>query len=350
MKTAVLVSGGVDSSVALRLLRQEGSRELQAFYLKVWLEDELAFLGDCPWETDLAFVRAVCDQAEVPLEIVSLQSEYLEQVVEYTLEELRAGRTPSPDVLCNQRIKFGAFYSKVGDGYDRVATGHYAQLDEQDGVCRLRLSPDPVKDQTYFLSHLTQAQLRRAQFPIGHLTKPQVREMARDFSLPTQNRADSQGICFLGKIRYSEFVRFHLGESPGHIVEQMSGKILGEHRGYWYYTIGQRQRLGLSGGPWYVSGKDTDANTVYVVHQDHRMRWARKGFTVYGLNWLSGAPAKAELQVKIRHGPDTSDCRIEDAGDGRISVVTADPDPGVAPGQFAVFYDGEICLGGGAIG
>ena len=349
MKTAVLVSGGVDSSVALRLLRDEGSQDLTAFYLKVWLEDELAFLGDCPWETDLGFVRAVCDEVGVPLQVVSLQSEYLEKVVGYTLEELKAGRTPSPDVLCNQRIKFGEFFSKMGDGYDRVATGHYAQVDEQDGRCLLRRSPDRVKDQTYFLSHLSQEQLRRAQFPIGHLTKPCVRQLACEFDLPTQSRAESQGICFLGKIRYSDFVRYHLGERPGNIVEQRSGKVLGRHRGYWYYTIGQRQGLGLSGGPWYVSSKDTGTNTVYVVHQIDRMAWARNAFSVSGLNWISGVPTKADLQVKVRHGPHLSACRIGDVCPDRISVVTADRDPGIAPGQFAVFYDGEICLGGGVI-
>ena len=183
MKIATLVSGGVDSSVALNLLKNEG-HDLTAFYLKVWLEDELSFLGDCPWETDLKFVRSVCEQLNVPLEIISLQSEYLDRVVSYALDELRAGRTPSPDIFCNQRIKFGAFFDHIDHSYAKVATGHYAQICERDGVFHLQRAPDPVKDQTYFLSGMYQTQVARALFPIGHLLKSDVRKLAQDFELP----------------------------------------------------------------------------------------------------------------------------------------------------------------------
>lgn len=349
MKIAVLVSGGVDSSVALNLLKNEGRHDITAFYLKVWLEDELAFLGDCPWETDLRYARAVCEQAGVDLQVVSLQSEYLEKVVTYALEELKAGRTPSPDVLCNQRIKFGEFFRKIDADYDRVATGHYAQIEEAGGACLLKRSPDPVKDQTYFLSHLSQAQVRRACFPIGHLTKPEVRALAWEFDLPTKDRKDSQGICFLGKISYPDFVRFHLGERAGDIVSCESDRVLGAHRGYWYYTIGQRQGLGLSGGPWYVCGKDVARNIVYVSHQTQRMQRARDRFIVSALNWISTPPGKEALQVKIRHGPHASGCRVQPIEGGRLSVAIQERDSGIAPGQVAVFYDGEICLGGGVI-
>src|SRR4051812_1112785 len=224
MKIAVLLSGGVDSSVALHLMKESGPHEITAFYLKIWLEDELAFLGDCPWEDDLKCARAVCEQAGVPLRVVALQSEYQERVVSYVIGELKAGRTPSPDILCNQWIKFGLFFDKIEGGFDKVASGHYAQVEHRDKTFYLKRSPDPVKDQTYFLSRLCQAQLARILFPIGHLAKPQVRQKAHQLQLPNMDRRDSQGICFLGKIKYPEFVRFHLGERKGDIVDVKTGE------------------------------------------------------------------------------------------------------------------------------
>ena len=349
MKTAVLLSGGVDSSLSLRLLRDTGAHDLTAFYLKIWLEDELAFLGDCPWEEDLGYARALCAQLDVPLQIVPLQSEYLVKVVEHALRELRAGRTPSPDIFCNQRIKFGEFFKKIDPSYEKVATGHYARIVERNQIFLLARSPDPVKDQTYFLSNLSQQQLRRALFPIGHLHKKQVRELAVHHNLPAQTRKDSQGICFLGKIDYRDFVQFHLGEKKGEIREFGSGKKLGEHRGYWFYTIGQRFGLGLGGGPWYVTRKDVEENTIYVAHRDQWKQRNRDTFTADAINWISGSPEKTELQVKLRHGPACTNCRVSLIDETRAEVSLADPDPGIAPGQHAVFYDGEICLGGGII-
>ena len=349
MRIAALLSGGVDSSVALNMMVNEGCHDITAYYLKIWLEDELASLGDCPWENDLKFARAVCERLDVPFRIVSLQTEYLEKVVHHVLSELKAGRTPSPDILCNQRVKFGEFLGRVDAGIDRVVSGHYAQVETRNGHCLLKRSPDPVKDQTYFLSNLSQGQLRRAHFPIGHLTKADVRALAREFDLPTQDRRDSQGICFLGKINYPEFVRFHLGEQEGEIVERESGRSLGAHRGFWFFTIGQREGLGLGGGPWYVVKKDAMTNTVYVSHRDNRASQARHRFTVTDLNWISRRPDREDLQVKIRHGPQMFDCRIALRGEDHLSVTISCGDPGIAPGQFAVFYDKEICLGGGVI-
>jgi len=367
MKISVLVSGGVDSSVALRLLAEEGRHELTAWYLKVWLEEEVAHLGNCPWEEDMAYVRALCEQVGVPLQIASLQAEYLERVVSYSLEELRAGRTPSPDIFCNRLIKFGAFLDHAPN-CDRVATGHYARLVDSGGVTRMRRAPDPVKDQTYFLSHLRQDQVARALFPIGHLHKAEVRDLARQFDLPTKDRKDSQGICFLGKIQYRDFIDFHLGRRPGDIVEADSGRILGEHNGYWFYTIGQRFGLGLSVGPWYVVGKDLETNRLLVTHADHRQERARSSFEVARLNWIAQAPRRADLKVKLRHGPELCECRIApspaDGAAGKAAAASGAArfrdsealrveldvaDPGVAPGQHAVFYDGEECLGGGII-
>ena len=244
MKIAVLISGGVDSSVALRLLKEQG-HELTAFYLKIWLEDELSYLGDCPWEEDLSYVRAVCEQAGVPLQVVSLQKEYWDHVVSYTMQEIKAGRTPNPDILCNQRIKFGMFFNHIDASFDKVATGHYAQVKEQNGIFSLHRAPDPIKDQTYFLSYLSQAQLARALFPIGHLQKEQVRQLAQQFDLPNKERKDSQGICFLGKLKFNDFIKFHVGEKPGDMIEYETGKKLGTHKGFWFHTIGQRQGSGL---------------------------------------------------------------------------------------------------------
>jgi len=349
MKIAVLLSGGVDSSLALRLLAEEKRHELTAFYLKIWLEDELSFLGSCPWEEDLLYARAVCEQLGVPLRLVPLQSEYLSQVVEHTLRELRAGRTPSPDILCNQRIKFGEFLSRIDGSYEKVASGHYAQLGRHGGLFLLKRSPDPAKDQTYFLANLSQRQLARALFPIGHLCKKQVRELATGFDLPTKDRKDSQGICFLGKINYRDFVRSHLGGEKGDIRELDSGTKLGEHKGYWFYTIGQRFGLGLSGGPWYVVRKDIEHNAIYVAHRERWQQRNRHVFFVLDTHWIAGRPGKVELQVKLRHGPELTDSRISYLDDDRIEVTLDDPDPGIASGQHAVFYDGEICLGGGVI-
>ncbi len=348
MKIAVLVSGGVDSSVALRLLKDQG-HELTAFYLKIWLEDETSFLGTCPWEDDLAYVRAVCEQAGVPLEVVSLQKEYWEQVVSYTIAEVKAGRTPNPDVLCNQRIKFGMFYEKIDDSFDKVASGHYAQVVEEDGVFTLLRAPDPIKDQTYFLSFLSQKQLSRALFPIGHLRKEQVRELAQQYNLPNQARKDSQGICFLGKIKFSDFIAHYLGEKQGDLVEYETGKIVGKHKGFWYHTIGQRQGLGLAGGPWYVAHKDSARNIVYISRDYYAEDKIRDRFTVEDCRWLTRAPEKKQIQVKLRHGAVLYDCLFKSLPNNQAEIVLSERDQGIAPGQFAVFYDGEVCLGAGVI-
>ena len=351
MKIAVLLSGGVDSSVALRLLQQAGHRNLTAFYLKVWLEDELASLGQCPWEEDLQFARAVCDQAGVPLRVVSLQAEYFDRVVQYALDELRAGRTPSPDIFCNQQIKFGEFFARVPEPFDKVASGHYAQVRETAGLFRLFRSPDLVKDQTYFLSRLRPEQLAKILFPIGHLRKPDVRRFAAEFHLPNQARPDSQGICFLGKIPYDEFIRHYLGEQPGDIIEAGRGRVLGRHRGYWFHTIGQRSGLGLSGGPWYVVGKDVARNVIIVAHKEQPAPRARTECTVVEPHWIHRAVEENEpgLTCKLRHGPNLIDCRVRYRPDGSLEVTLAQPDVGLAPGQFCVFYRGEECLGSGRI-
>ncbi|XP_028187329.1 uncharacterized protein LOC114373947 isoform X3 [Glycine soja] len=256
LRVAVLVSGGVDSSVALRLLHAAG-HSCTAFYLKIWFQEDFEnFWSECPWEDDLKYAKDVCNQVDVPLEVVHLTDEYWNNVVSYLIEEYSSGRTPNPDVLCNTRIKFGAFLDAIGGmGFDYVASGHYANVihpcsDRRDEPSVLELSQDMVKDQTYFLSHLSQSQLKQLLFPLGCIPKDEVRKLATKFDLPNKDRKDSQGICFLGKIRFSEFVARHIGEREGVILEAETGDFLGKHRGFWFYTIGQRQGLRLPGGPW----------------------------------------------------------------------------------------------------
>jgi tRNA (5-methylaminomethyl-2-thiouridylate)-methyltransferase len=374
MKIAVLVSGGVDSSVALRLLHDAG-HEVTAFYLKIWLEDELSYLGDCPWEDDLAYARKVCEQVDVPLEVVSLQKEYWDRVVSYTLDEVKKGRTPNPDMMCNARVKFGAFYDKIDDSFEKVATGHYAQVETASvGASymtpqrmRLMRSKDSVKDQTYFLAHLSQDQLQRAMFPIGHLIKDEVRALAKKYDLPNQARKDSQGICFLGNIDYKEFIRHHLGKKKGDIIEFESNKKLAQHDGFWFYTKGQRHGLGLSGGPWYVVEKDVDQNIVYVSNHYHEEDKHRDTIKVEDVHLIDPAMKVADLleveglRVKVRHGEhdyavqilSLQDSPLDKGGLGGIrnplAVKIDGNDQGLAAGQFAVFYDGEVCLGSGVI-
>lgn len=349
-KIAVLVSGGVDSSVALALLKDQG-HDIEAFYLKIWLEDELSYLGNCPWEQDLEYAQGVCDQLGISLKVISMQQVYHERVVSYLIKEVSEGRTPNPDVLCNQQVKFGAFFDAIGEGYDYVATGHYAQVDHSGELSRLKKGKDPVKDQTYFLAYLSQDQLSKALFPVGEYEKHRVRELAQQYSLPTQSRKDSQGICFLGKFQFSDFLKAHLGTKSGDIVEYETGNVLGQHEGFWFFTIGQRQGLGLSGGPWYVVSKDPAANKVFISRNYDTVDQHKSGMIVNNFNWFAGKPSdKKELDVRFRHGPAVHESHVMVQSDGKVKIILKqESKQGIAVGQFAVLYDGDICLGGGMI-
>ncbi|XP_017983485.1 PREDICTED: tRNA-specific 2-thiouridylase MnmA isoform X1 [Theobroma cacao] len=362
LKVAVLLSGGVDSSVALRLLHAAG-HSCTAFYLKIWFQEDFEnYWTACPWEEDLKHARSVCDQVYVPLEVVHLTGEYWKNVVSYIIEEYKCGRTPNPDVLCNTRIKFGAFMDAINSmDYDYIASGHYANVvhpsaDQIDKPSILELSKDMVKDQTYFLSHLSQAQLKRLIFPLGCLAKDEVRQLAAKFDLPNKDRKDSQGICFLGKIRFSDFVARHIGEMEGIILEAETGDFLGKHRGFWFYTIGQRQGLRLPGGPWYVVEKDVENNVVFVSRNYFSLDKRRRLFRVGSLKWLSGSPPNhiKQLQCKVRHGPGFYNCSFElvsgEYGSEDVAVVCLhEDDQGLAAGQFAAFYEGQTCIGSGVI-
>ena len=351
MKVAVLVSGGVDSSVTLQLLKNQG-HDVTAFYLKIWLEDELSYLGNCPWEEDLLYVKSVCQKLNVPLEIISLQKEYKNEVVAHTITEVKAGRTPNPDILCNSRIKFGLFLQNIDSRFEKVASGHYAQIQEKNGIVELIQSPDAVKDQTYFLSHLTQAQLKRIMFPIGHLQKHEVRALAHEFDLPNKDRKDSQGICFLGKFKFNDFIKHHLGTKKGSLIESETGKIVGEHNGFWFYTIGQRQGIRLAGGPWYVVAKNSEKNEVYISRNYYTSEKERDSFVVQNVLWLSGQQERVEnknITVKLRHGAHKYTCNLVALEKNRFLIKLTEQDQGIAAGQYAVFYDGAVCLGNGVI-
>lgn len=353
MKIAVLVSGGVDSSVALALLKNQGYN-VTAFYIKIWLEDELSYLGNCPWEDDLSYVTSVCKQLNVTLEVISLQKEYLQEVVSYALLDIRLGKTPNPDILCNQRIKFGAFYKHIGSKFDLVATGHYAQKIQSDEGFLLVRSSDKIKDQTYFLSQISQAQLAKAIFPIGcYSQKSEIRTLASDFNLANKDRKDSQGICFLGKLKFSDFLKHHIGDRNGDLIEYETGKKVGIHKGFWYYTIGQRQGLGLSGGPWYVVSKDTHENKIFISRNYYSDDKVRDTFYITGCSWITKAIiCNKKYLVKLRHGAFDNVCLVLPSDDlklGDYKIKLYSCDQGIAKGQFAVFYDNQICFGGGAI-
>lgn len=349
MNIAVLVSGGVDSSVALHRLVTQG-HTVTAFYIKIWLEDDVAFLGTCPWEEDVRYVQATCDLLDVPLRVVPLQKEYHAHVVRHTIDAVASGVTPNPDMLCNREVKFGIFDDRYGQAFDAIASGHYAQTVVDDGTVRLLRAPDPVKDQTYFLAMMRQSQLRRACFPIGTMRKSEVRAYAAAHNLPAATRKDSQGICFLGKISFHDFVKAHLGVRPGVFVEQETGRELGTHEGFYFYTIGQRHGISVTNGPWYVCGKDVEKNIVYITHGYTGADQRRDTCDVAGINWISGTPPETEvLQVKMRHSAQTYGAHVTLRGDDAAHVVLDAKDQAITPGQYAVFYDGDVCLGGGVI-
>lgn len=352
MKIAVLVSGGVDSSVALALLQQQG-HDVTAFYLKIWLEDELAYLGECPWQEDLSYAEAICKQLNVPLHVVSFQQDYWQEVVAYVIEQVKSGYTPNPDIMCNKRVKFGAFLQRFGSEFDLVASGHYARVEINAlGETKLLCSPDEIKDQTYFLSHVPSVVLKRLLFPIGHLTKQALRAHAESLRLATAGRADSQGICFLGNIKFRDFIKHHVGERSGEFIEIETKKKVGIHNGFWFYTTGQRQGLGLAGGPWYVVCKDHERNIVYISRNYHASDKKRDSCIINNVNWFSGNPPRNshDLTVKLRHGAHRHACTIAPLDDGqRFLIRLATRDQGIAPGQFAVLYQKDECLGGGVI-
>jgi len=356
-KTRVIVglSGGVDSSVAALLLLEQGY-DVQGMFMKNWEQDDTD--TQCAAAADLDDARTVCGQLEIPLHKVNFSEQYWNRVFSHFLDEFRAGRTPNPDVLCNREIKFRAFLDHARNlGADLIATGHYArQRPLPDGQVQLLRGVDTQKDQSYFLHGLNQAQLLPTRFPLGGMRKPEVRERARKAGLHTADRKDSTGICFIGERRFGEFLQRYLPTQPGPIVTP-TGTEVGLHQGLMYYTLGQRQGLGIGGQangdgrPWFVADKQTPTNSLVVVQGgDHPLLY-RDTLSAHSLHWISGAaPASnPRLTAKIRYRQPDQPCRIRRHDPDSWVVEFDQPQRAVTPGQSVVFYDGEVCLGGGEI-
>ena len=349
-RIALLLSGGVDSAVVLHELVNQGVKP-DCFYIKIGPSDNEAE-WDCSMEEDLEMATALCHRYGVTLEVVDCHRDYWDEVTRYTMDAVREGRTPNPDVMCNRMIKFGAFDRKRGHDYDLIATGHYAQTEiDEEGRKWLCTSPDPVKDQTDFLAQLYDWQLKKALFPIGHMRKEEVRAIAEKEHLVNARRKDSQGICFLGKLNYNDYVRRYLGEKEGDIIDIETGKVLGQHKGHWFHTIGQRKGLGLGGGPWNVVKKDVEQNILYVVKGYEPIKAHRMEFPIKDFHFLTAPTLPAEITFKVRHTPDYFIGTAENLGDGRYRMHADRWVQGVAPGQFCVVYDKDFhrCLGSGEI-
>ena len=352
-RIAVLLSGGVDSAVVVHELVQQGLQP-DCFYIKIGPDEEEEW--DCTSEEDMEMATAVAHKYGCRLEIVDCHREYWDQVTRYTMDKVRAGLTPNPDVMCNRLIKFGAFHEKRGHDYDLIATGHYAQTEiDDDGRKWLVTSPDPVKDQTDFLAQIYDWQLKKALFPIGHYMKDEVRIIAEREHLVNAKRKDSQGICFLGKINYNEYIRRFLGEQPGDVIELETGRCIGQHRGLWFHTIGQRKGMGFGGGPWFVVKKDVEKNILYVSHGYDPETAYKQDFSVHDFHYLTplreGESLPHRVTFKIRHTPGYLPATLEQTAEG-FTVHADAPIHGVAPGQFCVVYDEQHhrCFGSAEIG
>ena len=355
MKIVVGLSGGVDSAVAALLLKRAG-HDVVGLFMKNWEDDD----DDeyCSTREDLVDAVSVAERIGIEVEAVNFSAEYRDRVFETFLAEYRAGRTPNPDVLCNAEIKFKAFLDHaMALGAERIATGHYARVEERDRGFVLLKGLDPGKDQSYFLHRLTQAQLARSMFPVGHLQKSEVRALARDAGLPNHAKRDSTGICFIGERPFRAFLSRYLPREPGP-MKTPEGEAVGEHLGLMYYTIGQRQGLGIGGRrdgggeAWYVAGKDLASNTLTVV-QGHDHPLLRKTRLDAGdASWISGNPpadANGDLAAKTRYRQADSSCSLTRTGDASFALDFIEAQWAVTPGQSAVVYRGDVCLGGGVI-
>ena len=352
MRIAMLLSGGVDSAVAAYRLMEQG-HDLHLFYIRIGMDEDE---GDCAAEEDIEMCRCIAKRYNLPFDIVTLHQEYWDNVMEYALRTVREGLTPNPDIMCNKMIKFGFFEQRWGHEFDLTATGHYASTVERDGKKYLATAVDPVKDQTDFLARITYDQLRHLTFPLGDIPKSRVREIAVETRMPNAFRKDSQGICFLGKINYNDFIRRHLGERPGPIIEIETGRKLGEHRSYWFHTIGQRKGLGLSGGPWFVVKKNVRDNAVYVSRGYDTERQYGRLLHIQETKFITEDPwgddcRGVEITFKNRHTPEFTPAHLTRLDDGEYVIESAEKIQGIAPGQFAVIYDPTraLCLGSGII-
>ncbi|MGC4367428.1 tRNA 2-thiouridine(34) synthase MnmA [Hydrogenophaga sp. R2] len=359
-RVVVGLSGGVDSAVSAWLLKQQG-HEVVGIFMKNWEDDDDS--EHCTSRQDWIDAASVADVIGIDVEHVNFAAEYKDRVFAEFLREYQAGRTPNPDILCNAEIKFKAFLDHAMRlGAEKIATGHYARVREQGGRVQLLKGLDPLKDQSYFLHRLTQAQLARTLFPVGELPKTEVRRIAAEIGLPNARKKDSTGICFIGERPFRDFLNRYIAKEPGPIKDER-GRTIGQHVGLSFYTLGQRQGLGIGGvkakgaqkggsehEPWFVARKDMAANTLWVV-QGHDHPWLLSPrLAAQDASWVAGEPpAAGRLGAKTRYRQSDAACAVQADAQGGFTLEFDAPQWAVTPGQSAVLYDGEVCLGGGVI-
>lgn len=349
-RVVVGMSGGVDSSVAALLLKEQGY-DVIGIFMKNW--DDTDESGVCTATEDYNDVIRVCNQIGIPYYAVNFEKQYWDKVFTYFLEEYKAGRTPNPDVMCNKEIKFKAFLEHAMSlGADYLATGHYARVDHSGEEVKMLRGLDENKDQTYFLNQLQQEQLEKVLFPIGGIDKKQVRAIAAEAGLATAAKKDSTGICFIGERNFKEFLSGYLPAQPG-LMTTMDGEVKGRHDGLMYYTIGQRHGLGIggSGEPWFVVGKDLEKNVLYVDQGFHNDLLYSTSLIADQASWVSNKPKPQsfECTAKFRYRQPDNKVTVHLLEDGKVKVDFHEPIRAITPGQAAVFYDGEECLGGATI-
>lgn len=352
-KVVVGLSGGVDSAVSAHHLKQSGFEVVGVFMQNWEVENDDPY---CHAEQDLSDARAVCDRLDIPFQVVNFAKEYWDRVFQHCLDEFAAGRTPNPDIWCNKEIKFKVFLEYALKLGGALATGHYAQIHYQDGAAQLLKGADANKDQSYFLYTLGQYELTHCLFPIGNIAKPQVREIAKDAQLINHNKKDSTGICFIGERRFKHFLSEFLLAKPGH-MQTPEGNIIGQHDGLMFYTLGQRQGLNIGGKknaaqvPWYVVGKDISQNILIVAQgHDHPLLYSRQ-LTCENLHWVAGKAPSLPLTctAKIRYRHADAACVLSSSENNYLQVHFSQPQWAITPGQSVVFYQNNICLGGGTI-